>query len=53
MNWLARKLARINDALIQTERQFIDPQGLAWTRVVQASDLRAGFLYGIRCATTD
>ena len=27
------KLARINDALIQTERQFIDPQGLrgrAW-----------------------
>ena len=32
MNWLAR-LSRINDALIQTERQFIDPQGLrgrAW-----------------------
>ena len=40
-------LRRVNDALMQAERALIDDRGLEWPNLVQASDLRAGFLYGI------
>jgi N-acetylated-alpha-linked acidic dipeptidase len=47
------RLAKINDALIQAERQFIDPRGFARARLVQARDLRARFLHRLRSPAAD
>ena len=47
------KLAKINDALVQAERQFIDARGIARARVVQAPDLRTRFLYRLRRTAVD